>query len=164
MRTYNGRTIAKKQIQNILRTENRTEIFRLFHQIYGGKVERKALYLFIQEFAPTLRVREAAYRLAYEKNVLVLPNESANYLSWRRANIRHIAMSAFRDEVKRGTDRYTKRPMIWHTHLYFCSPIYGHRDYNRWQVMLTKGNERFCELLCQLADKYLPTNQNKEED
>lgn len=49
---------------------------------------------------------------------------------------------------------YAKRPMYGRTHLYFCSPVYGHSDYNKWCAMPIEGNERFVELIISVADKY----------
>lgn len=49
---------------------------------------------------------------------------------------------------------YAKRPMLGYTHLYFCSPVYGHSDYNKWRALPIKGNERFCELVIKYADRF----------
>lgn len=49
---------------------------------------------------------------------------------------------------------YAKRPMLGHTHLYFCSPVYGHSDYNKWRALPIEGNERFCELAIKYADRF----------
>ena len=49
---------------------------------------------------------------------------------------------------------YAKRPMLGKTHLYFCSPVYGHDDYNKVRSIPIAGNERFCELLIKYANKY----------
>lgn len=62
------------------------------------------------------------------------------------------------EELKRnirdGLNNYTKVPVLGYTHLYFVSPYYGHRDYNKWCALPIKGNERFCETLIKLAKKY----------
>ena len=160
MKTYNGKNISKKNIQYVLRTMDATRIFSLVHIIYGGKVERKQVYDFIREFAPTNKVYEAAYNIAYTGN-----RHQTEPIAMVRASIRfqhenqkHIAIECLRENIARGLDNYTKRPIMGHTHLYFASPVYQHRDYNKWQSMEIKGNERFCEVICKLADKYFPIN------
>lgn len=55
-------------------------------------------------------------------------------------------------DIRRG-DRYAKVPTMGHTHLYMCSPAYGHGDYNKWQALPIKGNEDFCAKLVALVNK-----------
>lgn len=162
METYDNKTITKKEIHRILRTRNRTAIFKLFHRIYGGKVKKSDVYLFILDFAPSVGVVKDAFRIAYDKDAKPYYNPMS-YIRYREKNLKNIAMSAFRDELKRGLDNYTKKPMICGDTLYFASPIYGAKDYNKWQMMPVQGNEHFCEILCRLADKYYQTQKIKED-
>lgn len=157
MRTSTSK-ITKKQIQAILRTEDKTQIFRLYKEIYG-QVGKCSVYDFIRDFAPTNKVRSAAFRIAIGIPEADYPGEIRNAVDFKEQNAKHLAMEAFREELKRGLDNYTKRPMMGHAHLYFCSPVYGHADYNKWCAMPIKGNERFCEVLCKLADKYFPVSK-----
>lgn len=162
MKTYNGKNITKKHIASVLRTENPTEIFRLYHIIFGGKVEKSMVHKFIKEYAPTVRVYKSAYNIAYgcaHRYKPATSEEVRRELAFREANIKHYVLNFFRSDLSRGLDGYTKRPMTGRTHLYFCSPVYGHSDYNKWRAMPIKGNERFCELLCRLADKYFPVSK-----
>ena len=48
---------------------------------------------------------------------------------------------------------YTKIAMKGHTHLYFCSPIYGHKDYNKVMCFSIKGNEKLCEKVIELSNR-----------
>lgn len=50
---------------------------------------------------------------------------------------------------------YTNVPMMGHTHLYFCSPSYGHADYNKVRACNIEGNENFCEKVCEIARRHL---------
>lgn len=61
-----------------------------------------------------------------------------------------------RGQLSREIDNYTKRPVLGINHLYFCSPVYGHKDYNKYVMLPIKGNEKFCNLMVALADKYIP--------
>lgn len=56
--------------------------------------------------------------------------------------------------IREGLTNYTKVPVLGYTHLYFVSPYYGHRDYNKWCALPIKGNEKFCETLIKVAKKY----------
>ena len=161
MKTFNGETITIKEIRKVLRTIDRTQIFRLYKLIYGN-IERSGIYDFISKFAPDNRVYHAAFNLAFRK-------EEHNYSmdqdgkSWQynQANKYHIAMQWFRYYIKDINSPYTKRPIIHGSFLFFVSPIYGMDDYNRWKCMPIAGNERFCETICKLADKYFQTINNK---
>lgn len=158
MKTFDGTNISKKNIQSVLRTMDATRIFRLVHIIYGGKVERKQVYDFIHEFAPTKKTCYAAYKIAYTGNrhqadPMAMVRAS---LRFKEQNAKHIAIDCLRENIARGLDSYTKRPIMGHTHLYFASPVYQHSDYNKWRSVEIKGNERFCETICRLADKYFP--------
>lgn len=156
MKTFNGKNITKKNIQSVLRTMDATQIFRIVHIIYGGKVERKQVYDFIHEYAPTNRIYDAAYRLAYPIKLREVWDEARKAIAFQQANQKHIAIECLRENIARGLDGYTKRPIMGNTHLYFASPVYLHSDYNKWQSVEIKGNEKFCETICRLADKYFP--------
>lgn len=159
MKTYNGKNITKKHIEAVLRTMDSTQIFRIVHVIYGGKVEQSQVYHFIKDFAPTNKVADASYHIAYfgkKKAQDRIIAESHTGFLFDEANEKHIVMEHFREELRRGFDNYTKRPIMGHTHLYWASPFYGHHDYNKSRVLPIEGNERFCELICRLADKYFP--------
>lgn len=152
--------ITKKHIQKVLRTEDPTQIFRIYVKATGEKADRAKVYEFIRAYAPTVRVFKAAYNLAYPSRSLPLAlyeKDFAASVAYGKDNRRQLVMQHWRDEVRRGVDGYTKRPIMGHTWLYWASPVYGHDDYNKSRAIPIKGNERFCELICRLADKYIPT-------
>ena len=161
MKTFNGETISKKRIQQVLRTMDRTQIFRLYLQIYGF-IDRSGIYAFINKFAPNNRVYNAAFNLAFRKEEhdysMDVDGKSWQY---QQENKYHIAMQWFRYYIKNLKSPYTKRPIIHGSYLFFVSPIYGMDDYNRWKCMPIAGNERFCKTICKLADKYFQTINNK---
>ena len=58
------------------------------------------------------------------------------------------------DNFKRGFVNYVKVPMYGHTQLYFCSPIYGHNDYNKFTCGLKiQGNEQFINKLIEISKR-----------
>lgn len=160
MKTYNGKTITRKSIEDVIRTEDSTQIFRLYHRIYGGKVEKVKVCNFIKEFAPLKSLARNAVFLSNlaQADSPFLRDQSRKSFAWRQDNMKQVIMRCFREELRRGIDSYTKRPVMGHTYLYWCSPLYGHADYNKSRALPIAGNERFCELICRLADKYIPMN------
>lgn len=150
--------ITVKKIQSVLRSMDPTEIFRLYSQIYGSKVERMAVLKFIKKYAPSQKVSELAYYIAFVKNTnKPIPTDQAiKSFAWKKANEKHLAIEALKEhiEIWKTNAAYAKRPMMGNTHLWFCSPVYGFSDYNKWRAMPIEGNERFCETICKLADKY----------
>ena len=154
MKTYNGKTTSIKHIQKILRTLDKTQIFRIYYHICGY-VDRSDLFHFILTYAPSNRVRNAAYGIAYKTyNLQHSEDESRKYLEFIEANKYQQAVKEFKYEVRHIGTPYTKRPIMGEKYLYFASPVYGLTDYNKWEVMPIEGNERFCETLCRLADKF----------
>lgn len=159
MKTFNGKTITKKQIVSIIRTQDSTQIYRLYYQIYGIKPVGIEVCKFIRQFAPTDKLYKAAYKIACRcshKYHTSVESDYISYMEWKKANIRQAVMQQLRREITRGVDSYTKRPIMGKTNLYFASPVYGHDDYNKFIALPISGNERFCELICRLADKYIP--------
>ncbi len=161
MKTSDGKTITKKHIEAVLRTMDSTRIFRLYHLIYGGKVKKAKVYKFINFYAPTKAIASRACELSALVSVLppYYKDQVRKSIAFESRNARHIALQRFREEVRRGLDSYTKRPIMDGDYLYWASPVFGMDDYNICRAMPVKGNERFCELLCRLADKYFPMNK-----
>ena len=50
---------------------------------------------------------------------------------------------------------YTKMPMMGHTYLYFCSPSYGHADYNKVCTCSIEGNEEFVNKIVKIGEKFM---------
>lgn len=150
--------ITKKAIQSVVRTGDRTAIWRMCYKVIGKRPKRGDVYHFVEEYAPTVKARRMAYNIACLAGIIRYGENVSAMHDYYRDNIRHITMCMLREEIARGTDNYTKRPIMGKTHLYFASPFFGHKDYNKASVMPIHGNERFCELICKLADKYIPMN------
>lgn len=157
MKTFDNKTISKKEIERTLRTMDSTKIFALCHRIYG-RTNRHEIYNFIHEFAPSQRVYYAAYKLAYSHKHDFRRNdidtECVKRHGFYHGNLRQQVVDALKRECQDVTSNYAKRPMMGHTWLYFCSPVYGHSDYNKRRMIPIKGNERFCELVIKYADKF----------
>jgi hypothetical protein len=152
-----NKKITKKHITEVLRSRDLTEIYRLVHIINGGKIDSRDVIHFVHEYAPSDKVWDDIWR-----RIHCTPNREEKYRNFRRevefnnANRIHIAVQRLREEIERGIDNYTKRPVLGFNHLYFCSPTYGHRDYNKCMYLPIEGYEKCCRLLVKLADKYIP--------
>ena len=48
---------------------------------------------------------------------------------------------------------YQKIVMYGSTWIYLCSPIYGHKDYNKYRLMPIDGNKRECEFLMRVSER-----------
>lgn len=156
MKTIDGKNVTKKHIQEVLRSKNRTEIFKLHKQIFGN-VDRDKIYIFIVNYAPNNSVLSSSYNIAYRKDEdhALIERESKNYVEYYKANPYQYAMLGYRFYLEwRGTG-YFKTPKIIDGYLCFVHPQYVERDYNKTRVMHVKGHERFCETLVKLADKHL---------
>ena len=149
MKTYNGKTTSIKHIQKVLRTMDRTQIFRLYFQIFG-KIDRHDLYLFIIKYAPSKRVRNAANCIVYYQYIPKSQEEIQKRLEFLNANIYHRTIELLKVHIK---DKQ-KRPVMGKTHLYFVDIFPGSSEIGNLKIMPIKGNERFCETICKLADKY----------
>lgn len=151
MKTYKGESITKKQIVNVLKTQDVTAIFRLYHRIYG----EHPTHIRVMDFALAFSTSGKILRAIENSRIgHITYKEIVNDSEFRAQNAKSIAMRFFREQLRDVTSSYAKRPMMGHTHLYFCSPVYGHRDYNKIMSLPIAGNERFCETMCRLADKY----------
>ena len=147
--------ITKKAIHSVLRTGDRTAIWRMYFQATGKRPTRNDVYRFVYDNAQTVKIRRMAYDIAYW-GINRHRCSSNGLYDFYLANCRHETMCKLREEIARGTDNYTKRPIMGKNHLYFASPFFGHEDYNKACMMPIHGNERFCEIICKFADKYIP--------
>ena len=157
MKTYKGEKITKKEIERVLRTLDSTQIFRLYHRIFGDACNDR-VFDFVEQYAPTKRIKLAAWRIAYsEKHKWHRQRIDEKVI--RNHGIYHgndlIEFVAYlKQQCADASSSYAKRPMMGKTHLYFCSPVYGHNDYNKIRSIPIAGNERLCELAIRYADKY----------
>lgn len=149
---------TKREIARVLRTLDSTKIYALFARIHGCVIDRMDVYNFIRSNAPSVKV----YRMACE---LTWPKKHEKYRygvemacvrkhGFYRGDARKCVVDMLKQEIQDVFSPYAKRPMMGHTGLYFCSPVYGHHDYNKARMIDIEGNERFCELVVRYGDKF----------
>lgn len=152
-----AKRITKKEIQAVLRSLDATAIYRLYHKLYGT-VSKSGVYDFIKQNAPSKRVIKFAIAAlgAASHNVKrrVIDSEVIRRSGEYHGNDLIELVDYVKWQCADAGSAYAKRPMLGRTYLYFCSPIYGHDDYNKVREIPIAGNERLCELLIKYADKY----------
>jgi len=77
------------------------------------------------------------------------------YRQFGTTHYKAVALECLRELLTNPVSSYTKVPMKGHTHLYFCSPVYGHRDYNKVMTCELNGNEAFVTQILNLANRFL---------
>lgn len=165
--------VTKKEIYKTLRTYDTTKICRIYKKIHGevptetrgnGKYQFTCLdgfkvYQWAEKFATSCKMDKMLYALlarashhwkysTYEMDAVY--SKHGYYAPTTKQHIVEVLLN----ECKNPTSNYAKRPIYGYTHLYFCSPVYGHKDYNKWCALPIKNNERFCEVVIKYADKF----------
>ena len=130
----------KKEIQTVLRTLNRTAIFKAAKQ-HGVNVNDKwAVLQFIKDHAPSLRVKTKALDIAFchEKHDYSRCTPNTIQSEFNYAKLQKAA----------GRSPYSKMLIIGHNNIYWASPEYGHADYNK-SIALpnTERNRRAAALI-----------------
>ena len=153
----NGKTISKKTIIAAIRRGEPTEIFRLCF-LLNGEVSQKSVCLLIRRYAPSQKVKDTAYDIAYRSEHKFQPLSSTELLresEYYEANKIHMIVNRLRYYMERKKDSYTKAPILIEGQLYWASPMYGSQDYNKSFICDYQGNEKLCDLLVKLGEKYL---------
>jgi hypothetical protein len=137
--------ITKKEINKVLKTKDRTLIFKLATQC-GIDVNLKSqVFRFIKDNAPTKSVDDAAYTIAY-----YAPNYKEAQYGFVAPNRMPIAdaINFARKQKEEGYSSYSKILICGNTNIYWASPIYGHEDYNKSRAFAnTEKNRRAAELI-----------------
>jgi hypothetical protein len=146
---------TKKYIVSVLRTLNRTAIFKLFRAVSccNGKIDKGAVYAFIKKHAPTKRVANAAFSIAYNSPHQSVDDCYKDNHGYFEPLPRQKAGDYTKEMVKKPS-AYAKYPIMGQTHLYFASVSYGHSDYNKWRSVPIKGNEAFCKALIKYVKRF----------
>jgi hypothetical protein len=135
-----------KQIKEVLRTQNRTAIFKIHNHYLKAGGATTSVYAFICEYAPNQTVRGNAYRIAFwgkhEKHIDLKP------LNQPVQDVIHYA----KEQAKKGLNSYTKVLIEGNTSIYWASPVYQHSDYNKSRAL--ENNEKNREVM-RVVNNYL---------
>jgi hypothetical protein len=139
--------ITKKTIATELKSLDITRTYRIA-KICGVNVKNKMdIYNWIKSNAPTEKVKNKAYEIAFEsdrkkmvKNGLFKPSKPQNMV------LKTISHAKIEMAEKRG--RYSKILIFGNNNIYWASPIYQHADYNKSIAMpRTQKNEKLANLI-----------------
>ena len=139
--------ITKKAIATELKSLNITRTYRIA-KICGINLQNRIhLYNWIKSNAPTDKVKNKAYEIAFEsdrkkmvKNGLFKPSKPQNMV------LKTISHAKVEMTEKRG--RYSKILIFGDNNIYWASPIYQHDDYNKSIAMpRTQKNEKLANLI-----------------
>ncbi len=159
--------VTKKEIIATLRSLDVTRICAMYKRVNGespsklcncGQIEYERrdgfkVYKWAAQYATSAKMDRKLYLTLdrptrYDEEYA--HSEHGIYEPLRKSFI----INYLKKECQDPNSNYAKRPMMGHTHLYFCSPVYGHRDYNKWCALPIEGNEAFCEKVIAFADRF----------
>ena len=115
--------MTKKEIQRVLRTLNRTAIYKAAKQ-HGVNVHKKLdVEQFIKDYAPSLRVKRKAWDIAFL-------SEKPDYSRYTPNTI-ESEFNYAKLQKAAGRSPYSKMLIVGNKNIYWASPVYGHADYNK---------------------------------
>lgn len=154
---------TKTAFRAALKADDQTEIWHLTAIKIGRKPTKKEVCDLIEEVADTVRDKRKAYKMAFH-SMRKQCIQSAETMAWYRrgaygqygdSHYRKEALIMLRRLLTEEHGNYTKVPMMGHTHLYFCSPSYGHADYNKVRTCNIEGNEEFVNKIVKIGEKFM---------
>lgn len=129
-----AKRITKKAIKETLRTLDTTKIFRIAKLAGVNVANRSELFDWIKSNAPTQKIESEAYHLSYnagfERERFLANVDAKNPIynnNWRVLE----AVEYAKYQKNRGFDNYSKVLIIGDTFIYWASPIFKHKDYNK---------------------------------
>lgn len=152
---------TKKDLRLALKENDQTRVWKLIALKVKHTPEKKDVYEIIRNVAITQRDNGKAWAMAYTslrkrsiegKMELAWYNRGA-YGQYGDRHYRFEALEMLRRLASENVSSYTKVPMLGHTRLYFCSPSYGHSDYNKVRTCAIEGNETFCNKVIDLGER-----------
>jgi len=154
---------TKKAFRDALKGKNQTEVWHLAAIKIGRTPSQKEVYGLIQDISTTIRESRKAYAMAYQSQRKTR-FEAAELMAWYKrgaygqygdSHYRSVALHMLRRLLTEKHGNYTKVPMLGHTHLYFCSPSYGHADYNKVRTCAIEGNEEFVNKIVKIGKNFM---------
>lgn len=152
MVTINGKRYTKKMGEQILRTQDRTAIFKLYRQL-TGKIDRGEIFEFIKNYAPSKKVARAAFSIAYNSPHHSVDDCYKGKHGYFEPLPRQKAVDYTKEMVKEPS-AYAKYPIMGQTHLYFASVSSDTATTISGGLYLSKGNEAFCKALINYVKRF----------
>lgn len=144
------------ELKVIYKAQDRTALFMFYHELTGKHGESTSwnapMRNLFESFCTSEKMRRVISALCETKWLKEVRNNN-----YDRAHLefygerphpgiaeitrreRDSALKMLRRLYEEPVTNYTKVPMFGMTHLYFCSPSYGHKDYNKVRTCLLNG-------------------------
>lgn len=144
--------ITKKTIATELKSLDITRTYRIA-KICGVNLKNKMdIYNWIKSNAPTEKVKNKAYEVAFESNRPKMVKNGFFIPSPQNRVLKTISHAKIEMAEKRG--RYSKILIFGNNNIYWASPIYQHSDYNKSIAMpRTPKNEKLSNLINRILIK-----------
>lgn len=138
---------TKTAFRKALKDNDQTQVWYLATLYYRRQPVREEVQDLVYKIADTNRDRHKGHAMAYEslrKNELrtrmaIAWNNRGAYRQYGIHYFRSQALQMLRRLHDEPLNSHTKIAVFGRTHLYFCSPAYGHSDYNKVCTCLLNG-------------------------
>ena len=161
-REVNKMKFTKKAFRAALKANDQTEVWHLTAVKLGRKPERLEVLHLVEELATTNCDYKKAWAVAFRDNDCrrgafadAIFLKRCGYRQYDDSHYRSVALQMLRRLLTEKNGNYTKVPMMGHTHLYFCSLLYGHADYNKVRTCNIEGNEEFVNKIVKIGEKFI---------
>jgi len=146
----------------------RTNVFKLFTNLSGEKIEHKRIHLeiynFFKAFVKTGKKHRWLNNIIYsdiheKRNNEIIYNHKQKYFiphnnlfspnprKYNNQIEKERALKLTREFLTNEITNYTKVPFFCFNHLYFCHPNYKHYDYNKVRTCELNINYKFCDTI-----------------
>lgn len=153
---------TKKALRAALKANDQTKVWHLTAIKLGRMPERLDVLHLVEEIATTKHDYKKAWDVAFRGNDCrrgALADKiflkRGGYRQYDDSHYKSEALQMLRRLLTENPGNYTKVPMMGHTHLYFCSPSYGHADYNKVRTCNIEGNEEFVNKIVKIGEKFM---------
>ena len=145
--------ITKKQNQSVLNNGSKTEIHKLISTLGINANNKTLVFNFIKNNAITQKVSNKAYSISYGRNHF----KSFRCYKGSFENIfREPITSAIRFAKQQKNEgnwgNYSKKLFLGNKNIYWCSPVFGHSDYNK---SIAFDNTEKNRIIAEKINKYL---------
>lgn len=146
--------VTKKEIRAAIKANDRTKVWHLCALKLGRTPTKNEVCKFVKEIN-----ERKAWFFSYEDSERTITRRKLAIALWCKKGYyekyypKSEALCMLRRLWEEEVTSYTKVPMFGFTGLYFCSPDYGHDDYNKVRTCEIKGNEEFCKKVVELGKR-----------
>lgn len=150
--------VTKKEIRAAIKANDRTKVWHLCALKLGRTPTKNEVYDIISKDILPYNFNKA-WHFTHEDTERTKLRRELDFALWRKKgcyeqyDYKSEALCMLRRLWEEEVTSYTKVPMFGFTRLYFCSPDYGHGDYNKVRTCEIKGNEEFCNKVLELGKR-----------